>query len=437
MMRKFRVLAAIAAIAMIPLPASAESDGTGFATTPCALPAGAPMPGSGATVFVAAPDPSVTRILIRPAAGNVGATELEVLANPGDTVQLGSGNFPPIEVKVPYIRLRGEDRYGTVIDGKNTREIGVNVVSTNGVLVENLTVRNFRRHGVFFHHVTGYWARYLNAHNFGLYGVYAFDSRCGQIDNSYASGGADSGFYIGECFPCDATITDIIAESNALGYSGTNAGGNLVLKNSDWVRNAMGIVPNSLDGEDRPPQRGIIIKNNRIIDNNDKLAPGTSLAGTFFGVGIAIAGGAGNIIYGNEVIDHALAGIVLTPLPDQNMWISSGNTVWGNTVTHDAELYPDSFDLGQGASSGPGNCWADNTFGNSAPAMIEEIWSCGLPVTGPGGSPLAELGLAQGVLGLNGRVQGDWKTWPIPAGAAGQPNAPAAAPSTWLPEVSH
>lgn len=437
-MTKFRSIAAIAALAMMPLPASAASDGTGFTTTPCALPAGAPLPGSSSTLIsVPEPVPTVIRMFIRTTPGALAANQVEVIANPGDTVELAVGTFPPIDVQVPYLRLRGISRHGSVINGKNVREIGVNVVGIDGVLVENLTVRNFTRHGIFFYHSKGYWARYINAHNFGLYGVYAFDSRCGQIDNSYATGGADSGFYVGECFPCDATITDIIATGNALGYSGTNAGGNLILKNSQWVGNGMGIVPNTLDGEDRPPQRGVIIKNNLVADNNAKDAPSDGLAGTFYGVGIALAGGVMNTVYGNEVTGHELGGIVLAPLPGDNAWIPSGNTIWGNTVSHDPVLQPDSFDLGQGALSGTGNCWTDNSFGNSQPPMIEDLFSCGQPTTPPGGSPLVELGLVEGLAGLNGRTKGDWKTWPIPAEAALQPEAPGGAPSRWLPEVSH
>lgn len=420
-MIKQRLFAAIAVLAVVPFPAHAETDGTGFATIACEKPDAAPMPGTGATLVA---DP-----------GN--AQSVVDAAHEGDLVILADGEYKmQLNVTVPGLRIRGESRHGVVFNGENTREIGINVVKTDRVVVENLTVRNYTRHGVFFYHATGYWVRYVNAHNMGLYGIYAFDSRCGQIDNSYASGGADSGFYIGECFPCDATITDIVAESNALGYSGTNAGGNLVLKDSNWVNNAMGIVPNTLDGEDGPPQRGIIIKDNVIANNNAITAPGTSLAGTFYGVGIALAGGSSNIVTGNTVTNHALAGIILAPLPDQNLWMPFGNTVWGNTVSHDAALYPDSYDLGQNLLSGPGNCWSHNTFGNSQPVSIEDLYPCGQVTTPPGGSPLIELGLIEGFAGLNGRVQSDWRTWPIPAAAASQPDAPMTALGTWLPEVA-
>ena len=68
----------------------------------------------------------------------------------------------------------------------------------------------------------GYRGSYLTAYRNGDYGLYAFDSQWGQFDNSYASGSPDAGFYIGQCDPCHALITDVIAEHNQLGYSGTN-----------------------------------------------------------------------------------------------------------------------------------------------------------------------------------------------------------------------
>jgi len=425
MLKRIAIIAV--AVAAIAPQAFAGTDGEGFKTDSCELAPGAPLPGSGNTINVPADQPTIQ------AAVDAASAYDEIVIAPDEYTEA---------VHVPatksFLRIRGTDRAGVVLNGENVRGIGINVDGADGVVIENMTAHNYLRHGFYWTEAHGYWARYLTAYNMGLYGIYAYDARCGQIDNSFTSGAADSGFYIGECFPCSAVITDSVAERNALGYSGTNAGGDLVLKDTIWRDNAMGIVPNSLDGEERPPQRGVIIHGNTIINNNNITAPGVSLAGTFYGVGIAIAGGNSNIVYGNTVTGHALAGIVLSPLPDENLWISGGNTVWGNTVTHDAEAYPDSYDLGQGAVSGPGNCWADNLFGTSSPANIEDIYSCDLPTTAPGGSPLVELGLVQGAAGLNGRAPSDWRDWPAPTASEAFVNMPGAltGPLTeWLPEL--
>ena len=41
-----------------------------------------------------------------------------------------------------------------------------------------------------------------------------------MFDHSYASGSPDSGFYIGQCNPCHAVITDVVSEYNQLGLLG-------------------------------------------------------------------------------------------------------------------------------------------------------------------------------------------------------------------------
>lgn len=440
-----RILVVSLALFALTGPASfaARGDGTGFETTPCAYPADMPLPGSGA---VHAAGPAAAYPL---AIGEVSPAQAALnAAAPGDTILLGTGVYrESLKVRTNALRIRGVDRNAVEFDGspvgsQGNLEIAFDISGPENVVVENLTIHNYSDHGVFFNHVKGYWARYVTAYNMGLYGVFAFDSRCGQFDRSYGSGNADSAFYIGQCFPCDATIADVVAERNALGYSGTNAGGGLTIRDSVWSDNALGIVPNSLDSEDRPPQRGLTIRNNVITNNNNKLAPGVGLTGSFWGSGIAIAGGQSNEVYGNVVTDHGLAGIVLVPLPSDNVWIPGGNTIWGNTVTHSETQYPDAFDLGQGAGSGANNCWADNVHGNSAPMMIEDVYSCALTATPPGGDPRAELGLAEGFAGLNGRAPSDWRTWPAPGAQTTQPSdngtatfSDDGAVDTWLPAL--
>ena len=57
-----------------------------------------------------------------------------------------------------------------------------------------------------------------------------------------------------------------------MGYSGTNAGGDLAIVNSEWRDNMAGIVPNTLDSEANPPQRDVLIAGNYVHDNNSTTA---------------------------------------------------------------------------------------------------------------------------------------------------------------------
>ena len=91
------------------------------------------------------------------------------------------------------------------------------------------------------------------------YGEFASNARGpGRLAHSYASNMNDAGVYIGACQRvCHSVVTDSHFQYNALGYSGTNAGGPLVLKDSEWDHNASGIVTNSQNNDDAPsPQDG-------------------------------------------------------------------------------------------------------------------------------------------------------------------------------------
>ena len=194
---------------------------------------------------------------------------------------------------------------------------GVRVLGAKGVVVENLTTQNYTSNGVFFTSAIGYRASYVTAIRNGDYGVYAFDSINGQIDNSYGSGSPDAGFYIGQCFPCDSIVDNVIAEHNGLGYSGTNSGGNLVIMNSTFRNNRAGIVPNSGSYELCYPERDTTIVSNIVHSNNQADTPAIDVAILAMGNGILAPGGIDNTITKNLVFNHDKTGIGLVPFLEE------------------------------------------------------------------------------------------------------------------------
>ena len=124
-------------------------------------------------------------------------------------------------------------------------------------MIENITARNALLNGFYWATVKGYRGSYLTAYNNGDYGVYAFDAVDGVLEHSYASGSPDAGFYIGQCYPCDAIVNNVISENNGLGYSGTNSGGSLYIISSVFRNNKGGLAPNTLDSELLPPERAV------------------------------------------------------------------------------------------------------------------------------------------------------------------------------------
>ncbi|MEP4652977.1 MAG: right-handed parallel beta-helix repeat-containing protein, partial [Ilumatobacter sp.] len=286
-------------------------------------------------------------------------------AMPGDLVLIAPGVYnEAVDVVTDEIVVRGLEREGVVLDGEFELDNGIRVLGAQGVAVENLTTQNYTDNGVFFTNADGYRASYVTTYRIGDYGIYAFDSVNGQIENSYGAGSPDAGFYIGQCSPCNAVMDNVLSEHNGLGYSGTNAGGNLMIVNSTFRNNRAGIVPNSGSYELCYPQRENMIVGNSIYSNNQPDTPAIDVALLAMGNGVVVAGGIGNTIERNLIYDHDKTGIALVPfleeganddlpteeeweldcaeqrlepladeIPEQLLWESYDNVVRDNDIT--------------------------------------------------------------------------------------------------------
>jgi len=359
-------------------------------------------------------------------------------AKPGDLVLISPGVYhESVVVTTPFITIRGLERNTTILDGGFRLANGIQVILADGVAVENLTARHYLLNGFFWTSVNGYRGSWLTAYDDGDYGIYAFDSVYGRFDFSYASGHPDSGFYIGQCFPCHAVIDQVTSVGNALGYSGTNAGGDLRIVNSTWRDNMAGIVPNTLDSERLPPQRQVTIAGNLVEDNNNVGAPAKDLQYPSIGTGILLAGGVGDVVERNHVYNHDNYGIEVSPNIDRNFWVAQDNLIRGNVVRGSGRA-----DLVLSGPAGPGNCFSGNDFETSLPPAIQAFYGCaGLRLNRLGGG---DLSAAVQTLALYVRAQGgkyphgNWRTAPTPPAQVNMPNpgtAPAvpAVPGTDVP----
>ena len=346
-------------------------------------------------------------------------------AKPGDLILISPGIYKEgVTVETKNLVIRGTDRNKVIIDGEFTRENGIKVLA-DGVAVENLTARNNTANGVFWtgsyednYVLKGYRASYVTAYNNGLYGVYAFNASNGLMEHSYASGHPDSGFYIGQCNPCNAVLRDLTAERNLLGYSGTNSSGNLTIVSSVFRNNRAGIVPNSLKSEKLAPQSGDEVVANLVVDNNSAEAPSSESFGIAYGNGILIGGGSKNNVTRNVIRGHKNAGVVVTDLPDN--FKPEGNKVTDN------EMSENTFDLVYLITGFPpeayGNCFEGNTpSAPTSPDNIEKELPCGGAQAGSGwdlGSIIAKIAPAP--------PSADWKTVAAPDDQKNMPDATTA-----------
>lgn len=339
-------------------------------------------------------------------------------ARPGDLVSIGPSTNPDgtysesVLVKKPHITIRGRDRNMVILDGQYKLDDGFEVVANN-VVIENMTARHFVGNGFYWTGVTGYRGSYLTAYANGDYGIYAYNSTDGQFDHSLAAGHPDSGFYIGACHPCNALITDVISEDNALGFSGTNAGGNLIISNSIWRNNISGIDPNTLDSEPNPPQDGDTIINNLVENNNNFDAPAEVLEYPSIGNGIVLAGGNNNVVEGNRVSGHLYYGILVVPNIDKNFWEPRGNTIKNNVVSNSGVA-----DLALSALSAGNDCFSDNKIVRTSPPFLQFTHACGsIFARAGGGDPSVMVVLLDHFMQANmGRYKAqNWKQVTPPA----------------------
>jgi hypothetical protein len=346
-------------------------------------------------------------------------------AVPGQVILIASGVYHEsvriVSHAKSHLTIRGEDRNRVILDGylassdsylSNGVYIGRDTAGSSAdyVIVENLTVRHYAGNGVFWDHVTGYRGSYLTVSNNGAYGIYAFASRRGQFDHDYTSGMPDSGFYIGQCFPCDALISHVKAEGNGFGYSGTNAGGNLVIRDSIWAHNVAGIVPNSNDYERDAPQRQATITHNLVVDNNNLNAPHYLLSTIVSGSGIVALGGDDNLILDNTIKGHRSYGILVVGSIGDEVYVPHGNTIIANTVKDSGIA-----DVALAMPAGPDNCLANNHLSTTLPAFLDITRACGTAGARVGGGDLSALAHTVGGFARAGTLAYMFFSIPYPA----------------------
>jgi len=382
-------------------------------------------------------------------------------ARPGDLILIAPGTYnEAVNVETENLTIRGLDRNEVVLDGNFELENGIRILGAGGVVVENMTAINYKRNGFFWTGVDGFRGSYLTAYRTGDYGVYAFDSMNGQLEHVYAAGSPDAGVYIGECYPCNTVLTDTVSEHNGLGYSGTNAGGNLLIVNSVFRNNRAGIVPNSGSYELCYPQRETTIVGNIVHSNNQPDTPAIDVALLAMGNGILSAGGIRNDIQRNLVYDHNKSGIGLVPFLEENpnddlptkdeweltceeskslplvtpegalLWDSYENRVIGNVLEDNRQGDIIVGSAGTDVSS-LGNCFAGNTFTFTQPNNLEVLAPC--DATGSGDWKDGEYNVVAWLLDTP-PPSVDWQTANLPA-LQPQENMPDAATAPAKPAI--
>ncbi len=182
------------------------------------------------------------------------------------------------------------------------------------------------------------------------YGIFSSDWDGGTWNHTYASNFNDSGYYIGACQQeCNQVVDNAWGEYDALGYSGSNSGGNLLVENSQFDNNEDGFDTNSQNGDNPPPQLGAcpagiisaiththscwVFMHNDVHDNNNPNVPtaGETSAGPV-GTGMTISGGRDDTVMDNTFANNGAWGTAFVVYPDDGPPCTGGTTAFSPAI---------------------------------------------------------------------------------------------------------
>ena len=312
----------------------------------------------------------------------VGSTLIKI--EPGIYKEALKINKPGISL----IGLGGEKKGSVVIQNPGDEENGITVNENgDGFELKNVTVKGFEENGVFLTGVDGFVLDNVSAVNNGEYGLFPVLSTNGIIKNCSATGSSDTGIYVGQS--TNILVTHNWAFANVSGFEIENCS-NVKVSENESYNNAGGLLVFLLPGLTIKTSSGILVEDNNIHDNNHiNFAPPGGGFETFIpsGSGVLLVG-ADNVTFKQNTIRNnnfvgiatvstlvlgSLAGIPpgafadIEPNPD-------GTKIIQNIVKQNGAVAPPGLPLPPADllwdGSGTNNCWKNNVYGTSFPAVL-------------------------------------------------------------------
>lgn len=235
-------------------------------------------------------------------------------AQPGDLILIDPGVYTEeVTVTTPDVVIRGRDRNTVFIDGLHNATTGLTILS-DGVAVENVTIRNFTRDAIQVGDVAApvalnrFRALHVTTSNTGRDGISITNATNVEIQNVWGSGHAGAGIAVSNCTECNTLVETTLVEFSGRGMSVVDARNGVHIVRSTARNNRAGIVVE--DGLGRT--EGAVVAGSVILSNGFSNTP--LLDPTWdhaFGVGVHVGGTTNVSVLSNRIATNTRVGVLL------------------------------------------------------------------------------------------------------------------------------
>ncbi|MCP5395834.1 MAG: right-handed parallel beta-helix repeat-containing protein [Sphingomonadaceae bacterium] len=257
-------------------------------------------------------------------AGEDAQTRLQealILAEPGDTVQLGAGRFlltDGLSLDVDGVTLRGAGMDASVLDFTGQKGAGEGLlVTSDEVTLRDFAVENSKGDGikskgadnVVYYRVRVTWTGGPKETN-GAYGIYPVSSTGVLVDGCKVSGASDAGIYVGQSKAI--TVRYNYVEQSVAGIEIENSRDALVTDNF-VTRNTGGILVFDLPNLPVMGGGNVVVRGNLVVANDTPnfAPPGNIVANVRRGTGVLVMANDNVVIGHNWLVDNPTAQVMV------------------------------------------------------------------------------------------------------------------------------
>jgi parallel beta-helix repeat protein len=223
-----------------------------------------------------------------------------------------------VVIDKPGIKLIGNPSLSggeVIIENPGDEEYGVSVTDQgDGVVIANITVKNFSEYGVYLDSADNYIISHVTAINNTEYGIFPSHCNHGLIEFCSATGSNDTGIYVGQS--SDAEVQFNTAFGNVNGMEIENSSDIDVSFNQSY-NNVAGLLVDLLPGlgrRDVLTSANIHVHSNHIYNNNHinfATDPNELESHIPVGIGILVMGTDQTLVDNNVVTGNNFSGIIV------------------------------------------------------------------------------------------------------------------------------